>query len=233
MPRPHSEPATWPGKSSTPCVERAAGARAARRRARSAPSSPATARSGRAASPTNSASPESARARARRRACGRRRPRSSARAGGPGVWKIVERDVADVDAVAVAQRPRARRRRSPTSWIAIQQPCRAARMPWPETWSAWVCVSITPTRLRVVALAQRRAPRARRAAGRRRPPRRATWQPTTIAGAAEVAPARSARRSLRAPVRGRSRGAGSRSCPRRSRGSWRRGRSARSRYSSM
>ena len=65
----------------------------------------------------------------------------------PGVWNDVERDVADVDAVAVAQRPvlvdgvRDLVDRDPAAVLA------GPGTPCPETWSAWVCVSITPTSL--------------------------------------------------------------------------------------
>ena len=76
---PQSEPATWPGKTSTP-----SGSSSSRCRERKRPSAPSfgpTARSGRAASPTKSESPVRT-SQVPRRASGRSRARTCAPAGG-------------------------------------------------------------------------------------------------------------------------------------------------------
>ena len=102
----------------------------------SAPSRASTARSGRATAPTNSESP------VKQRAVG-----EEAAVLGPVAGRVdrPRRDRADARS---RRRPRAGRagtRRSASAWIETGTPCSSASRPWPETWSACVCVSSTRT----------------------------------------------------------------------------------------
>ena len=93
MPVPHSEPATWPGKTCT-----SSGNSSSRRRLWKRPSAPSrasTARSGRATEPTKSESPVSSASPARKQQCSGRCP---------GVCKTADPDRADLDLVAVGER---------------------------------------------------------------------------------------------------------------------------------
>ena len=144
MPRPQSEPATWPGKSSTPsrsfrealvqrAVERRRALLAARPRGRGARCRPRTARR-----PT-------ARATARRRACGRETTMQQCSGRWPGVWRTSSAMLPTSMRSPSRERPvlvdGVRRSRGSRS----RRPCCSASTPWPETWSACVCVSTTPT----------------------------------------------------------------------------------------
>ena len=138
---PQSDPATWPGKTSTP-----SGSSSSRRNEWKSPSAPScapTARSGRAASPTKSESPvrtshgSSARERSitARQVCSGRCP---------GVW-IARRTTSPSTTSAPSSNGSCSYDTSAAGWIEIGTPCSSARRPWPERWSACVCVSIVRT----------------------------------------------------------------------------------------
>ncbi len=90
----------------------------------------------------------------------------------PGVCSDADRDRAELE---LLRRPRAGRTRysgSAAGWIETGRPCSSASRPWPETWSACVCVSSTrtsrtPSASRLLEVAAR----SRRRDRRRLPPR--------------------------------------------------------------
>ena len=141
MPFPQSEPATWPGKTSTP-----SGSSSSRRSEWKSPSAPSfapTARSGRAASPTKSESPvrTSHGSSARERSATARQVCSGR---WPGVW-MARRTTRPTSSSRPSASASAAYSTSAAGWIETATPWSSASRPCPERWSAWVCVSIVRT----------------------------------------------------------------------------------------
>ena len=138
---PQSEPATWPGKTSTPSPS-SSSARSERCRSR-APSVASTARSGRAAVPTSSESPVMTNWGSSPRALSTTaKQQCSGRCPGVCRTRMVSSPTAIASPSASGSNGYSG---SPFAWIATRAPCSKAKRPWPERWSAWVCVSSTRT----------------------------------------------------------------------------------------
>ena len=109
-------------------------------RCRARPPSLSTARSGRATSPTNRVSPVSTAHGSGPRARVDQRER---RVLGPVPGGVQRAHAHAIRAPAPSRRRRARgrSRAAASRWMWIVAPVAAASRPWPETWSAWLCVS--------------------------------------------------------------------------------------------
>ena len=137
---PHSEPPRCPGHTSTSSGERQQLARAASGRCRARPPPCSTARSGRAMSPTNRVSPVST-----AHGSGAARGVDQRERGvlGPVAGRVQRAHAHRCRARAPSRRrtARGRSRAAASRWTWIVAPVAAASRPWPETWSAWLCVS--------------------------------------------------------------------------------------------
>ena len=138
---PHSDPATWPGYTSTPSPSSTSRRREWKRP--SAPSRPSTARSGRAASPTKSESP----VRTIQGSVPRVRSLTAMQQCSgrcPGVW--MQRRTMSPSAISSPSSSGSCGYSAPAAgWMLMGIPCSSASRPWPDRWSACVCVSMTRT----------------------------------------------------------------------------------------